>query len=93
MAECTESGVPIGKVVRRFREAHSRAGGSVSDPLFLRWGRAGPVFRHSMAKRVVTARLRELQVEFPQLGLRTEPFSAHSLRRGGAIVMAEARGE
>ncbi len=47
-----------------------------------------------MAKGVVTARLRELlralQAEFPQLGLRTELFSARSLRRGGAIAMAEA---
>jgi hypothetical protein len=96
LAECTESGVPIGKVVRRFLKAHSRAGSSVSNPLFPRWERAGPAFGHSMAKGVFTARLRELrqalQSEFPQLGLWTELFSAHSLRRGGAIAMAESGG-
>jgi hypothetical protein len=52
LAERTESGVPIGKVVRKFRQAHSRAGGSVSDPLFLRWGRTGPAFGRSLAKGV-----------------------------------------
>ena len=95
LAECTESGVPIGRIVRRFREAHAWAGGKASDPLFPRWGRTGPAFGHSMAKGVFTSRLRELlgaaQSEFPQLGLRLELFSAHSLHRGGAIAMVWQR--
>ena len=60
LVECTERGVPIGKIARRFWEVHSRAGGSVADPLFPRWGRTGPAFGHSLVKGAFTARLREL---------------------------------
>ena len=47
-----------------------------------------------MSKGAFTARLRELLKEvvkeFPHLNLQVGLLSAHSLRRGGAITMAEA---
>ncbi|PNH01051.1 hypothetical protein TSOC_013088 [Tetrabaena socialis] len=94
LAESSGSGVSIGRIVWRHAVLLAQRGFGPASPLFP-WHAAGPAGAAvAMAKGAFTAGLRGLFVrllgEFPNLQLRLELFSAHSLRRGGAIAAAEA---
>ncbi|PNH10171.1 hypothetical protein TSOC_003112 [Tetrabaena socialis] len=94
LAETSGSGVPIGRIVQRHLDFLGQRGFVGGSPLFPRVTTGPAVGAVAMAKGAFTAGLRgvfaRLQIEFPNLRMNLGLFSAHSLRRGGAIAAAEA---